>query len=85
MIISTEFGNFGSFKDLHIFMKIEGKNSVFISSVNYWGINCLFAKCGTTFVLEEIAEIAENKDELATTNCRYTVPQGGLSDDYYSQ
>ena len=74
MIITTEFGNFGSFKDLHIFMSTEGKSSVFVSSVNYWGIECLLSKCGTTFVLGEIAEIAENKEESATTNCRYTVP-----------
>ena len=74
MIITTEFGNFGSFKDLHIFMKTEGMSSVFISSVDYWGINCLWNKRGTTFVLGEIADIAENKVEFAITNCRYTVP-----------
>lgn len=33
MTIATEFGNFGSFKDLSIFMHLEGKASVFISSI----------------------------------------------------
>ena len=41
MIIATEFGNFGSFKDLSIFMHLEGKASVFISSIEYFGRNCI--------------------------------------------
>lgn len=40
MTIATEFGNFGSFKDLSIFMRLEEKASVFISSVEWWGIDC---------------------------------------------
>lgn len=41
MIIATEFGNFGSFKDLSIFMHLEGKASVFISFIEYFGRNCI--------------------------------------------
>ena len=41
MNIATEFGNFGSFKDLSIFMRLEGKASVFISSIEYFGRNCI--------------------------------------------
>lgn len=41
MIIATEFGNFGSFKDLSIFMHLEEKASVFISFIKYFGRNCI--------------------------------------------
>ena len=57
MTIATEFGNFGSFKDLSIFMRLEGKASVFISSADWWGINCIISPHGTAFTREEIEEI----------------------------
>lgn len=43
MTIATEFGNFGSFKDLSVFMRLEEKVSVFISSADWWGINCIIS------------------------------------------
>lgn len=57
MTIVTEFGNFGSFKDLSIFMRLEDKASVFISSADWWGINCIISPRGTTFTRKEIEEI----------------------------
>lgn len=57
MTIATEFGNFGSFKDLSIFMRLEEKASVFISSADWWGINCIISSRGTTFMRKEIEEI----------------------------
>ena len=57
MIIATEFGNFGSFKDLHTFMRIEKKASVHIDSADYWGINCIISRNGTDFTMNDIEEI----------------------------
>lgn len=57
MIIATEFGNFGNFKDLHTFMRLEGKDSVFIAKADYWGINCIISPQGTRFTMNEIEEI----------------------------
>lgn len=57
MTIATEFGNFGSFKDLSIFMRLEGKASVFISSIKYFGINCIIPPHLTTLTREEVEEI----------------------------
>lgn len=57
MTISTEFGNFGSFKDLNTFMRLESKESVFVSSADYWGINCIISRRGTVFTKKEIEEI----------------------------
>lgn len=52
MTIATEFGNFGSFKDLSIFMHLEGKASVFISSIEYFGRNCCIR--GVILTREEV-------------------------------
>lgn len=57
MIIATEFGNFGSFKDLHTFMRIEKKVSVHIDFADYWGINCIISRNGTDFTMNDIEEI----------------------------
>lgn len=54
MIIATEFGNFGSFKDLSIFMHLEGKASVFISSIVYFGCNCILSPRGVILTKEEV-------------------------------
>lgn len=54
MIITTEFGNFGNYKDLQTFMKIEGKSSVFVFSADCWGIECLGVGKGTTLSLKEL-------------------------------
>lgn len=57
MTIATEFGNFGSFKDLSIFMHLEGKVSVFISSVEYFGCNCIPSSRGAILTIEEVDSI----------------------------
>lgn len=59
MTIATEFGNFGSFKDLNTFMRLEGKSSVFVSSADYWGINCIISRSGMTLTKKEVEQIIE--------------------------
>ncbi len=58
MIIETQYGNFGTFKDLLTFMRLEKKDSVFISSCDWWGIECILKQNGFIFSREEIAKIA---------------------------
>lgn len=62
MIISTEFGNFGSFHDLNIYMKLENKNTVHVFSADYWGINCIISSTGTTFNKQEVEKIVKGCD-----------------------
>lgn len=57
MILSTQYGNFGSFKDLLTFMCLEEKESVFISECDWWGISCILNKNGSTFSYAEIEQI----------------------------
>lgn len=59
MTIATEFGNFGSFKDLNTFMRLEGKSTVFVSSADYWGINCIISRQGTVLTKKDIENILE--------------------------
>ena len=54
MNIETEFGNFMRFKDLATFMRLENKDTVFISSADGWGAG--FIK-NTTFTQDEIRQI----------------------------
>lgn len=67
MIILTEFGNFGSFKDLEIFMRLENKDSVKIESADYWGLECIIQKNGIILSKAEIEQIIKGgeKDESA--------------------
>ena len=57
MIIETQYGNFGSFKDLLTFMRLEKKDSVFIYSCDWWGIQCIVKQNGFIFSRAEIAQI----------------------------
>lgn len=57
MIIETQYGNFGSFKDLLTFMRLEKKDSVFMSSCDWWGIQCFVKQNGFIFSRTEIAQI----------------------------
>lgn len=57
MTIATTYGNFGSFKDLHTFMRIEKKVSVHIESVDYWGINCIISRNGADLTMNDIEKI----------------------------
>lgn len=59
MTIVTEFGNFGSFKDLNTFMRLENKNTVLVTSADYWGINCIISRSGTVFSKSQIEKIIE--------------------------
>lgn len=57
MVIKTQYGDFASFKDLEIFMRLGSKNSVFISSCNWWGIQCILKKGGSSFSYDEIRQV----------------------------
>ncbi len=57
MLIYTEYGVFGDFRSLLMYMKDERKTSVFISSCNYYGLEGIIFKNGTTFSIDEIHEI----------------------------
>ena len=57
MIIETQYGNFGSFKDLLTFMRLEKKDSVFISGCDWWGIQCIVKHNGFIFSRTEIVQI----------------------------
>ncbi|MDD7218888.1 MAG: hypothetical protein PUI16_02685 [Clostridia bacterium] len=57
MTVKTEFGDFGSFKDLQTFMRLENKSDVTISSCDWWGIECILHKSGFTFTKNEIDQI----------------------------
>ena len=56
MNIYTEFGDFVRFKDVATFMRLENKNTIFISSADWWGAE--FVK-NTTFTKDEIRQIIE--------------------------
>lgn len=44
MIIKTDYAEFGSFKDLEIFMRLEGLKTINLLDVQYWGIDLSFTK-----------------------------------------
>ena len=56
MNIETEFGKFMRFKDLATFMRLEGKDTVFISSADWWGAGFVRK---ATFTRDEIRQIIE--------------------------
>ena len=56
MNIETEFGNFMRFKDLATFMRLENKDTVFISSADWLGAE--FVR-DATFTQNEIRQIIE--------------------------
>lgn len=55
MIIGTNYGEFGSFKDLEIFMRLEGLKIINLLYVQYWGIDLSFTK--GTYTYSQILEI----------------------------
>ena len=57
MLIRTEYGDFANFRSLMLYMSEENKTSVFISSCNYYGVECIVLKKGMTFSIDEICEI----------------------------
>ncbi len=57
MDIHTELGIFRRFEDLLRYMDDEGKDSVFISSCYYYGLECLVFKNGMTFSRDEIYQM----------------------------
>lgn len=44
MIIRTNYGEFGNFKDLEIFMRLEDLETIEFLDVQYWGIDLSFTK-----------------------------------------
>lgn len=44
MIIRTDYADFGSFKDLEIFMRQEKLEAIELVDVRYWGIDLSFTK-----------------------------------------
>lgn len=55
MIIRTNYGEFGNFKDLEIFMRLEGLQTMELLDVQYWGIDLSFTK--GTYTYSQILEI----------------------------
>lgn len=39
MILETNLGNFGTFKDLETCMRLENHKNVIINKADYWGID----------------------------------------------
>lgn len=55
MIIKTDCADFGSFKDLEIFMRQENLQTIELLDVQYWGIGLSFTK--GTYTYSQILEI----------------------------
>lgn len=55
MIIKTSVAEFGSFKDIEIFMRLEGMAFIEILDICYWGINLGFTR--GTYTYSQILEI----------------------------
>lgn len=58
--IITDIGNFGSFKDIYLFMRDEHKTSITIKSINMWDFSNLNFLTGT-YTIDEIKEIIEKE------------------------
>lgn len=54
MIVTTDKGSFGTFKDLKLYMQQEGLSEIKITGVNYWGIT--LPNKGT-YTLREIDQV----------------------------
>ena len=44
MILETNLGNFGTFKDLEMCMRLENHKNVIINKADYWGIDLKLTK-----------------------------------------
>lgn len=53
--IIQDYGDFGSFKDLEIFMRLEGLQTVELLDIQYWWIDLSFTK--GTYTYSQILEI----------------------------
>lgn len=49
MIIKTNFADFGSFRDLEIFMRQENLQAIELLDVQYWGIDLAFTRGAYTY------------------------------------
>lgn len=61
MILETNLGNFGTFKDLEICMRLEEHESVVINKADYWGINLKLTK-DLTLSYQEVLKILQEKN-----------------------
>lgn len=59
MIIHTNKGTFGDFKDILTDMRVENYNEIFISSVDWWGTE-LICGGGAIYTKEEIGHIVND-------------------------
>lgn len=57
MVIKTNFAEFGSFKDLEIFMRLECLEKIELLDVQYWGIDLTFTK--GTYTYSQILQILD--------------------------
>lgn len=58
MLIKTQYGDFADFRSLMLYMRDEGKDNVFISSCDYYGLECVVIPSrGITFTYDEICDI----------------------------
>ena len=55
MVIKTDVAEFGSFRDLEIYMRHEKLDAIELVDVHYWGIDLSFTK--GTYIYSQILEI----------------------------
>lgn len=60
MILETNLGNFGTFKDLETCMRLEEYESVVVNKADYWGINLKLTKDLTLSYQEVLKILQEN-------------------------
>lgn len=61
MILETNLGNFGKFKDLEMCMRFENHKSVVIHKADYWGINLKLTK-DLTLSYQEVLKILQEEN-----------------------
>lgn len=60
MILETNIGNFGTFKDLEMCMRFENHNTVLIHKADWWGVNLkLMDKLELTY--DEVVKILNDE------------------------
>lgn len=58
MIIETNIGNFGNFKDLEICMRLENHDKVVINKADWWGTNLKLLK-NLELTYEEVLKMSK--------------------------
>ena len=58
MILETNLGNFGTFQDIEMCMRLENHERVVVNKADYWGINLKHTK-NLTLSYQEVLKILE--------------------------